>query len=197
MTLPPDSRAIRSKRDLALEVAEGLLRDQGYLGVSMELVARGAGLRKPGLYHHFPGGKEEMMMVLAERLMARAEGGFRSAIAPRPTAIAQLGALAAWMFAEGRHTERMLRDVLRFVDAERQAKLYGHFERQLLAQVRAVLDAGVDSGELRVHNTELSMWAFMGLLSEFAVIEPPTGVNLAEWLLDFFAQGVLAQTSPA
>ena len=132
----------KSKRDLALKVAEGLLRDQGYLGVSMELVARGAGLRKPGLYHHFPGGKEEMMMVLAERLMARAEGGFRMAITPQPTALSQLGALATWMFAEGRHTERMLRDVLRFVEPERQATLYGSFERQLLAQVRAALDAG-------------------------------------------------------
>ena len=194
MTPAPQPAQMRSKRDLALEVAEGLLRDQGYLGVSMELVARGAGLRKPGLYHHFPGGKEEMMMVLADRLMARAEGGFRTAITPQSTVQAQLEALATWMFREGRHTERMLRDVLRFVDSERQVTLYSSFERQLLAQVRAVLEAGVRSGELREHNTELSMWAFMGLLSEFAVIEPPAGVNLAEWLTDFFGNGVLAQT---
>ena len=40
-----------------------LFREQGYDGVSLANIAKATGLGKASLYHHFPGGKDEMVMA--------------------------------------------------------------------------------------------------------------------------------------
>ena len=40
-----------------------LFREQGYDGVSLANIAEATGLGKASLYHHFPGGKDEMVMA--------------------------------------------------------------------------------------------------------------------------------------
>jgi AcrR family transcriptional regulator len=37
----------------------------GYQGLSLDAVAREAGIKKPTLYHHFPGGKETIYAEVA------------------------------------------------------------------------------------------------------------------------------------
>ena len=123
--------------------------------------------------------------------MARDEAGFRKAIASSKTASGRLTAVARWMFAEQRQTEHMLRDAVRFMTAEHQRTLFGHFQGRLFAQIHAVLDAGVSSGESRKHDTEFSTWAFMGLLSEFASVQQWTQhKDLAKKLVELFGRGV-------
>ncbi len=45
-------------------------RENGYQGASLSRLARAAGLRKASLYHHFPGGKEEMAAAVLDDLSA-------------------------------------------------------------------------------------------------------------------------------
>jgi AcrR family transcriptional regulator len=178
-------------KDLALEVAEVLLQTHGYLGVSMETVAKGAGIRKASLYHHFPGGKTELMLDLAERLIARDERGINRAIGSSPHAVERLHAVADWMFSEERFTERMLRDALRFMTEADQRTLGEHFQRRLFGQIHAVLEAGVSNGEFRNHDTRLSTWVFMGLLSELGEmqkLEPQP--QLASRMLELLLNGL-------
>ena len=47
--MPPDQR-----REQLLDAALSLILDQGYGGVSIEAVARGAGVTRPVVYDHFP-----------------------------------------------------------------------------------------------------------------------------------------------
>lgn len=58
-------------RDRILDGAEELFRKRGYNAVSLLDVAKTVRMRKPSLYHHFPGGKEELFTAVHERMFAR------------------------------------------------------------------------------------------------------------------------------
>lgn len=182
-----------STRDLALNVAETLLHDHGYRGVSMEGVARGAGIKKASLYYHFPGGKDELMLAVTERLLAHYEAGFQAAIASTDTVMGQLHALAAWIFSSDQVTQHTLRESMQYMPHEHQAQVSQGFYRGLYGRVQALLEAGVARGELRAHDTALSAWAFMGLLSELGDAEHPARrPDLAERLVDLLVRGLHA-----
>ncbi len=180
-------------RERALEVAEQRLQLEGYRAVSMEAVAQGVGIRKASLYHHFPGGKDELMMVVAERFVAREEAGFSAAIGSAHSAFLQLEALARWVFSEGRQTESLLREAVRYMPKAHQQRIGEHFFRRLFLPVQGVLERGVSQGEFRVHDTELSAYAFMGLLSEMSHSSHlKASANLEGRLLNLFIHGIHA-----
>ncbi len=56
----PDDRSGPLTRDAIVALLIGLFRRGGFEGVSMADVAKATGIGKSSLYHHFPGGKEEM-----------------------------------------------------------------------------------------------------------------------------------------
>ncbi len=58
-------------RDRILDGAEQLFSKRGYNAVSLLDVAKAVHMRKPSLYHHFPGGKEELFTAVHERMFAR------------------------------------------------------------------------------------------------------------------------------
>jgi AcrR family transcriptional regulator len=47
-------------REEVIERLVAVFRDQGYNGASLSEISEATGLGKSSLYHHFPGGKEEM-----------------------------------------------------------------------------------------------------------------------------------------
>ncbi len=50
-------------RETHLPALFQLFREQGYDGVSLANIAKATGLGKASLYHHFPGGKDEMVLA--------------------------------------------------------------------------------------------------------------------------------------
>ncbi|TVR68968.1 MAG: TetR/AcrR family transcriptional regulator [Spirochaetaceae bacterium] len=84
------------KREL-LDIAERFFREQNYTNVSLGQVAREAGIRKPTIYHHFPGGKEELFVAVQIRMFERVGCELREAIRESGSALPeQLHAAAAW-----------------------------------------------------------------------------------------------------
>ena len=174
----------------ALDMAEVLLESHGYVATSMSDVAKRVGISKASLYHHFPT-KEALFLGVAERMIERDAAGMSLAIASAPTATGQLEALADWMFSQRRHTERMLRDALRFLAPEHAGRIGQIFLSRMYAPVEAVMSAGIERGEFAPHAASFSAWAFMGLLSEFA--ESPVQVgrpDLAGALVRLLVQGL-------
>ena len=55
-------------RDEILERLLALFRCRGYQGASMSLISKETGLGKASLYHHFPGGKDEMVEEVLNHL---------------------------------------------------------------------------------------------------------------------------------
>ncbi|KAA0085424.1 TetR/AcrR family transcriptional regulator [Mycolicibacterium sp. P9-64] len=90
-TSPPRSgRGRRSKRPSGdereaaiLATAERLLEDKKFADISVDDLAKGAGLSRPTFYFYFPS-KEAVLLSLLEPLIAQADKGFDGAIESLP-----------------------------------------------------------------------------------------------------------------
>lgn len=181
----------RDTRTQALTITEALLHKRGYFGLSLKDVAAGIGVKKATLYHHFPGGKDELMMATAHRMLDVDAAGFAQAITSSETAYDRLLAVARWWFSEQRQTERMLREISRQIPEIHQREVFRAFEAQLYGQIRHVMVEGVARDDLPPHDTEFSAWMFMGLLSELGdVPQLAARKQVAEQMLELFWHGV-------
>ena len=187
-----------------MDVAETHLGGGGYLGVSLEEVAREVGVSKPALYYHFPQGKEQLFIAIAHRALEHHREGLERAIAAHDSGAAKLRAVARWFMSEGNQDHPMdeLRDLSRFVGEQHQLELAEGFFGSLYGPIhRAVLSA-VESGEFSENSPELLTWAFLSLLSGMLQVNNiPAGPSLpeatrtaegmAERTVDLFLNGAL------
>ncbi|WP_216328614.1 TetR/AcrR family transcriptional regulator [Deinococcus aestuarii] len=187
----PRKEDARDTRELVLAAASALLHEYGYLGVSMDAVADRVGVRKASLYHHFPGGKEQIVLDIAGRAIERDAAGFAEVIRNHPTARARLSAIATYVFSGPVQTGRMVRDALRFLSQEHQNRVFDHFFRLNHLYIRQVMEDGVASGELRPHDAGRSAWAFLDLISEMGSGgETPRDADLATWIVALLIDGL-------
>lgn len=187
----PRREDAQDTRALALQATSDLLHQSGYLGVSMDAVAERVHVRKASLYHHFPGGKEELVLLIADQAIREGAAGIAQAIGEHGSTRARLVAVATFIFAGTVQTGRILRDALRFMPEEHQGRVYQSFYQHHYLPVLAVMQAGVESGELRAHDTERSAWAFLDLLSEMGTGgEVPRDADLAAWIVGLMLDGL-------
>ena len=173
-----------------MDVAERHLGGGGYLGVSLEEVAREVGVSKPALYYHFPQGKEELFVAIAHRALAHHREGLERAMAAHEAGADKLRAVARWLMSESNQDHPMdeLRDLTRFVSEQHQAELAKGFFGSLY--------------EFSENSPELLTWAFLSLLSGMLQANnAPAGPTLpeatrtaegmADRTVDLFLNGVL------
>lgn len=67
------ARPVAGGRDEIVASLLDLFRRDGFEGVSIADISKATGLGKSSLYHHFPGGKDEMARAVVERVQAWAE----------------------------------------------------------------------------------------------------------------------------
>ena len=81
MTTPPKYRRLNAdeRRDQLLDVANALLAERGYEEVTVDHIAKSAGVAR-GLVHHYFGGRKEVYLALLERLGAGSEEALRSPV---------------------------------------------------------------------------------------------------------------------
>ena len=73
-------RPDRSRAAL-IETAGTLFRRQGYAATGLNQILDDAGVKAGSLYHHFPGGKQELAAAVVEVAGAQIEGVLRAALA--------------------------------------------------------------------------------------------------------------------
>jgi AcrR family transcriptional regulator len=186
----PRKENAQDTRLLALEAAHNLLHRHGYLGVSMEAVAQQIGVRKASLYYHFPEGKEQLVLEIADDANAHAAEGFARGL-KNITLRTQLLAVATYVIGQRQRTSATLRDAMRFMAEAHQQHIYKRFFEGQYVPLRAAFDAAVRRGELRAHDTERSTWAFLGLLSEMSTLEGDADGNpLAEFIVGLMLDGL-------
>ena len=80
MSTTPKRKRLKAeqRRDQLLDAANELFAERGYEGVSVEDIARAAGVQR-GLVHHYFGGRTEVYLALLERLAAGREEQLRPA----------------------------------------------------------------------------------------------------------------------
>lgn len=55
-------------KSLIIEIATNLFQQKGYKGVGVNEILKECNLTKGGLYHHFPGGKEELLIACLQSM---------------------------------------------------------------------------------------------------------------------------------
>ena len=87
-------------RTKLLDTAERLFQRRGYGAVSMADVAASVGIRKASLYHHVPGGKEELFIEVSVRAFARHHEGLSAALGRAEEGLEpRLRAASRWFIA--------------------------------------------------------------------------------------------------
>jgi AcrR family transcriptional regulator len=177
-------------RTRAIAAADALLHQHGYMGVSMEDIAATIGIRKASLYHHFPDGKDQIVMEIAERLIDFDARGFNAAL-EHATTRERLEAMARFIFADTRQTNAVLRDAARFMPNEHQRRIAELFFTQMLQPVQRVFETGISSGELKAHDPRFAAFSFLSLLSEMnAPAHQAAFANLPERVTALVLQGL-------
>jgi AcrR family transcriptional regulator len=186
----PKKQEAQDTRALAINAADALLHQYGYQGFSMDDIANSIGVRKASLYHHFPEGKEQLVLAVADRMMTDDENGIQAACESTGDARGRLLAVASYAFSHRSDGARVLRDALRFMTQEHQHQVYARYKSQQFDRVHRVFVEGVKKKAFRSHNTELSASVFMGLLSEMGGFEGFTPQKLAVEVVKIVVDGL-------
>ena len=182
----PDTRA------LILDAFADQLAAAGYPGISLVGVARTAGIQKPSMYHHFPGGKEEMYTEVALRFItdlgARVQdavavaGGLRERLVALAVAAADHGASAVSF-------EQRVYDTLDHVTEATRTLVMRRYADGVLGPVVGLFRGAVDAGE--VHgDPEFLMNAFLHLAR---ATDHARAVDEAPRIVELFLDGARAE----
>ena len=153
-------------RERVLEAAERLFAQRGYTGVTLRDIAAEVGIRHASLYHHVPGGKEELFVEVTERMLMRHREGLRQAIRDAGPAIGDgLRAIAAWLLSQPPM------DLIRMTYTDMPAIEPAHAERlsnmayqALLIPVQEVLERAQERGEIGHHDLGLVAGGLVGMI---------------------------------
>ncbi|MFD7069965.1 TetR/AcrR family transcriptional regulator [Streptomyces sp. NPDC059913] len=184
-----DTRA-RARDEFARRLA-----DYGYLGVSLDDIAKAVDVKKASLYHHFPGGKPALFMEVADHYTKEASALLQSALATPGTLRDKLLALAA-SYAQGTYNSALSNQIYyatRHLEESRRAEVSHAYVRGLIQPVTDLMAQAVATGALRQADPGFLATAFMELA---ATVHPPqddchqaSADRLAQDVVDLFLRG--------
>jgi AcrR family transcriptional regulator len=92
---------VKDSTQRVLDVAEKLFMDRGYSAITLRDIADELGIKQASLYYHFPGGKEQLFVAMAERLFQRHREGLEAALTAGGEDLRdQMRRVAAWFASQ-------------------------------------------------------------------------------------------------
>jgi AcrR family transcriptional regulator len=145
-----------------LEEAQALFSERGYVGTTVQQVADRLGMTKAALYYHFPQGKAEIFVALMRRHIRRLQQGLARAVEAGGTARERLERMAEWLAAQAPagDVEKLRRELIH-IDETSRASLREEFRSHIFQTIYDVLRGGVETGELREHDSEFVTGVFL------------------------------------
>jgi AcrR family transcriptional regulator len=167
----PRTQAERSEatRAALIAAARALFAERGYAGVGTEEIVKRAGVTRGALYHHF-GGKRELLRAVYEQM--ETEFMERLAAAAQPDA----GAVQTMLAGAEMFLDHCLEpEVQRIVLLDAPAVLGWDEWREIgadygLGLIKGLLEAGMESGEVRRQPIEPLAHMLLGALDELAMV---------------------------
>lgn len=183
-------------RERVLLAAEQLFAEKGFGPVTLRQIGARAGLNHSSLYHHVPGGKEDLFVEVMERIYERHRVGLNAAISQAQRALRlQLYAVADWLLNQP--PMDLVR--LEYVDMPELAPASVHrlSEGAYAALQVPVIEALADAqarGEIVAEDVDLISGGLIGMIqSLFAVSEQVAGKTrhaMAHRLIDVLLDGL-------
>jgi AcrR family transcriptional regulator len=157
-------------RQKILDSAEALFHAQGFSAISMRDIAGAVGIKQASLYYHFPNGKEQLFVAVAERRFERHRAGLQQTIDRAESSLpARLQAASNWFASQPplNMLSMMHADMPVLSEAHKQ-QLLQSANRAVFSPIRRIFDDALLRGESRGINPDLLTGAFIALTDGFA-----------------------------
>ena len=129
-----------------------VFRDRGFAGASLADLSAATGLGRSSLYHHFPGGKEQMAMAVLAHTAAMAESLiFQAAEAPESlrTRVRKIVSAVEQMYRGGRTPCILGQFATASIGPSARESLQSSLERWTVAIAKLARDAGMPESRAR------------------------------------------------
>jgi AcrR family transcriptional regulator len=146
-------------RERILDAAAKLFSERGYAAVTLRDIAATVGIRHTSLYHHVPGGKEELFVEVTERHLHQHRRGLAEIMTQAaPDVRSQLYAAAQWFMSQSPvDLVRMSYADMPAIDPQQAARLSELAFASLLTPIEAALQQAQVRGE--IHHPDLGLVA--------------------------------------
>jgi AcrR family transcriptional regulator len=156
-------------RAALVAAARALFAERGYAGVGTEEIVKRAGVTRGALYHHF-GGKRELLRAVYEQMETEFMEGLAAAAQP-DSGVVETMLAGAEMFLD----HCLEPEVQRIVLLDAPAVLGWDEWREIgadygLGLIKGLLEAGMESGEIRAQPIEPLAHMLLGALDELAMV---------------------------
>lgn len=140
-----------ASRERLLAAAEKLFSQKGYHSVTLRDVAAAIDIRQASLYHHAPGGKEELFIEVMERIFERHKNGLNESMTNAEKDLrSQLRAVSRWLLTQApMDLVRMTYSDMPAIKPEEAARLSELAYESMIMPVIAVLGAAHAAGEIK------------------------------------------------
>lgn len=183
-------------KDRVLDAAEHLFAEKGYASITLRDIAAEVGIRHASLYHHFPGGKQELFGQVTERNLLRHRAGLEAAIREaEPEIRSRLRAVAAWLLSQPpMDLLRMTYSDMPAIDQAQAERLSQVAFESLLLPVAALLARAHQEGEIENKNPVVVAGGLLGMVESLHAIPdanvPGSRIDLANQLIDVMIDGL-------
>lgn len=178
-----------------LAVAERLFSERGYAAVTLRDIADALGIRQASLYHHVPGGKEELFVEVTERGLERHRVALeRSIEGAAPDLRRQLQAAARWLLAQPPiDLARMIRSDMPAISEVHARRLTQAALRSLVMPLERAFLASRSRGEHEMPYERLLAGSFLSIIEAIQVAErysPVPQETMADAMIDVLLDGL-------
>jgi len=146
-----------------LQVGWELFHKRGYRGVSVDEICQQCHLTKPTLYYYFQNKENLYVQVLLYRMR-----DLRHAIEEQGTLPIRLKRFLHVMLETATpNLPVMVRDMENISDPAYHKLIAEAFQTEFLQPLTALMQTGIDSGELAPNDPVFYAWLFLGMMSPF------------------------------
>ncbi len=191
MTVEESSAA----RERVLLVAERLFSERGYSSVTLRDIANELGIRQASLYHHVPGGKEQLFVEVTERSLERARVELDRAIKEAGDNLrVQLSQAAGFLLSQPPFDlARMIRSDMPAISEVHARRLTQIALRSLVMPIELAFASARDRGEHQMPYERLLAGSFLAIIETVQVSQrfsPLSGLDMANMMIDVMIDGL-------
>lgn len=183
-----------------LNSAERLFAQRGYNSVTLRDIAADVGVHHTTLYHHVPGGKEQLFIDVLERTLQHHRKGMTDAIAQAQVSVrSQLYAVAAWLLSQPpMDLVRLTYSDMPAINPAQAERLLNLTYDAMLSPIEKVLRSAQQRGEVAEHDYSLVAGTFLGMIENLysvpSTVIVKTRQQMAAELINILLMGLRAST---
>ncbi|MBP09072.1 MAG: hypothetical protein CL397_01515 [Acidiferrobacteraceae bacterium] len=170
-----------------MNAASALFLQRNYADVTMAEIAGQSGVSKGAVYHHFSS-KEDLYLAMMRADLSEKQQLFAQAVETTAPCRDRLALLTRSFFSLSGDKRRLAglirRDINALSDAAR-SELIGRYQAALPNQIQAIIDDGIQSGELNGRDPRLLAWSFIAIVETLLSRYGDEVLNEVEAKLDF------------